>query len=65
MVSMEVHLKFLPSYGINISMCRDKGIPLVRRNTFKSSQSVQDLVSFIALGDVQFIPDDLKPVISI
>jgi hypothetical protein len=65
MVSTEVHLKFLPSYGVSISMCRGEGIPRVGRDTFKSSQSIQDLLSVIALGDVQFLPDDLKPVISI
>jgi hypothetical protein len=61
---MEVHLEFLPGYGASISMCRGEGIPPVGRGTFKSSRSVQDL-SVIALGDVQFLPDDLKPVISI
>jgi hypothetical protein len=34
-------------------------------NTFESSRSVQDFLSVIALGDVQFLPDDLKPVIGI
>ena len=65
MVSTEVHLEFLPSYGINISMCRSEGIPPVRRGTFESSRSVQDFLMVIALGDVQFLPDDLKPVIGI
>jgi hypothetical protein len=65
MVSMEVHLKFLLGYGVSISMCRGEGIPPVGRGTFESSRSVQDLLSIIALGDVQFLPDDLKPVIGI
>jgi hypothetical protein len=65
MVSMEVHLEFLPGYGICISMCRDEGIPPVGRGTFKSSRSIQYILSVIALGDVQFLPDDLKLVIGI
>jgi hypothetical protein len=65
MVSTKVHLEFLPSYGISISMCRGEGIPPVGRGTLKSSQSVQDLLSVIALGDVQFLRNDLKPVIGI
>jgi hypothetical protein len=65
MVSTELHLEFLPSYGANISMCRGEGIPPVGRGTFESSRSVQDLLSVIALADVQFLPNDLKPVISI
>jgi hypothetical protein len=64
-VSREVHLEFLPGYGVSISMCRGEGIPPVECGTFESSRSVQDLLSVIALGDVQFLPDDLKPVISI
>jgi hypothetical protein len=52
MVSMEVHLEFLPSYGINISMCRGEGIPPVGRGTFESSRNIQDLLLVIALGDV-------------
>jgi hypothetical protein len=65
MMSTEVHLEFLPGYGVSFSMCRGEGIPLVGHDTFKSSRSVQDLLSVIALGDVQFLPDDLKPVIGI
>jgi hypothetical protein len=65
MVSMKVHLEFMPSYGVSISMCSGEGIPPVGRGTFESSQSIQDLLSVIALGDIQFIPDDLKPVIGI
>ena len=60
MVSMEVHLKFLPGYGVSISMCRGEGIPPVGRGTFESSRSVQDLLSIIALGDVQFFPMTLS-----
>jgi hypothetical protein len=37
MVSMEVHLEFLPGYGISISMCHGEGIPPIGRGTFKSS----------------------------
>jgi hypothetical protein len=65
MVSTEVHLEFLPGYGVSISMCRGEGIPPIGRGTFESSQSVQDLFSVIALGDFQFLPDDLKPIIGI
>jgi hypothetical protein len=65
MVSTEVHLEFLLGYGIRNIMCRSVGIPPVGRDTFKSSRSIQDLLSVIALGDVQFLPDDLKPVIGI
>jgi hypothetical protein len=64
-MSTEVHLKFLPSYGISNSMRHGEGIPLVGCGTFESSQSVQDLLSVIALGDVQFLRNDLKPVIGI
>jgi hypothetical protein len=65
MVSMEVHLEFLPGYGISISMCHGKGIPPIRHGSFESSRSVQDLLSVIALGDVQLLPNDLKPFIGI
>jgi hypothetical protein len=65
MVSMEVHLEFLTGYGVSISMCRGEGIPPIGRGTFKSSRSVQDLLSVIALGDVQFLPNDLETVIGI
>jgi hypothetical protein len=65
MVSMKVYLEFLPSYGVSISMCRGEGIPPVGRDTFETSRSIQDLLSVIALGDVQFLPNDLKPVINI
>jgi hypothetical protein len=65
MVSMEVHLEFLPNYGISISMCRGEGIPPVGCGTFESSLSIQDLLLVIALGDVQFLPNDLKPIIGI
>jgi hypothetical protein len=65
MVSMEVHLEFLLDYGIIISMCHGEGIPPIGCGTFESSLSVQDLFSIIALGDVQFLPDDLKLVIGI
>jgi hypothetical protein len=64
-MSMEVLLKFLPSYDVSISMCRGEGIPPVGRGTFESSRGVQDLLPVIALGNVHFLPDDLKPVIGI
>jgi hypothetical protein len=65
MVSIEVHLEFLLGYGISISMCRGEGMPPIRHDIFKSSRSVQDLLSVIALGDVQFLPNELEPVIGI
>jgi hypothetical protein len=65
MVSMEVHLEFLPSYGIYVAVCCSEGIPPIGQGTFKSSRSVQDLLSVIALGDVEFLFDNLKPVIGI
>jgi hypothetical protein len=65
MVSTEVHLEFLPGYRVSIIMCRGEGIAPVGRGTFESSQNVQDLLSVIALGDVQFLPNDLKPAIGI
>jgi hypothetical protein len=64
-MSMEVLLEFLPSYSVSISMCRGEGIPLVGCDTFESSRGIQDLLPVIALGNVQFLPDDLKPVIGI
>jgi hypothetical protein len=33
---MEVHLEFLPGYGVSISMCRGEGIPPIGRGTFES-----------------------------
>jgi hypothetical protein len=65
MMSMKVLLKFLPSYGVCICMCRGEGIPSFGRDTLESSRSIQDLFSVIALGIVQLLLDDLKPVISI
>jgi hypothetical protein len=54
-MSTKVLLKFLASYGVSISMCRDEGIPPVGRG----------LLPVIALGNVQFLPDGLKPLIGI
>jgi hypothetical protein len=51
-MSMEVHMEFLPSYGVIISMCRSEGIPPIGRDTFESSRGIQDLLSVIALGNV-------------
>lgn len=64
-MSMEVLLKFLPGYGVWIGVCCSEGIPPVGRGAFKPSRSVQDLFPVIALGNVQFLLDDLKAVISI
>jgi hypothetical protein len=44
---------------------RSEGIPPVGRGTFKPSRNVQDLFPVIALGNVQLLPDDLKPIIDI
>jgi hypothetical protein len=51
-MSMEVHLEFLPSYGICVGVCCSEGIPLVGCGTFKSSRSMQNLLSIIKLGDI-------------
>jgi hypothetical protein len=64
-VSMKVCLKFLPSYGVCICMCRSEGIPPVGRGAFESSRSIQDLLSVVALCNVQLLSSDLKPVIGI
>ena len=64
-MSAEVLLELLPDYGICVGMCRCEGIPPIGRSSLESSRGVQDLLSVIALGDVQFLPDDLKPVIGI
>jgi hypothetical protein len=65
MVSMKVLLKFLPSYSVCVCMCRSEGIPQVGRDTFESSRGIQDLISVIALCNVQLLSNDLKPVIDI
>jgi hypothetical protein len=64
-MSTEVLLKFLPSYGVCVGVCCSEDIPPVGRDAFKPSRSVQDLLPVIALGNVQFLSDDLKPVIGI
>jgi hypothetical protein len=65
MVSTEVLLKFLPSDSVCICVCRSEGIPPVGRGAFESSRGVQDLFSVVALGNVQLLSKDLKPVIGI
>jgi hypothetical protein len=65
MMSTEVLLKFLPSYGVCVGVYCSEGIPLVGRGTFKPSRRVKDLLPVIALGNVQFLPNDLKPDIGI
>jgi hypothetical protein len=64
-MSMEVLLKFLLGYRIYICVCRSVGMPPVGRSAVKSSRSIQDLFSIIALRNVQLLGYDLKPVISI
>jgi hypothetical protein len=49
---MEVLLKFLPSYGACVCVCRGEGIPLVGRDAFESSRGIQDLFSVVALCNV-------------
>ena len=65
MVSAEVRLEFLSSYCICIGVCRCEGIPPVERGTLESSRGVQDLLSVVALSDVQLLPNDFEPVIGI
>ena len=64
-MSMEVLLKFLPSYSVCVHVCRSEGIPPVGRGAFESSRSIQDLLSVVALHNVQLLSYDLKPFISI
>jgi hypothetical protein len=64
-MGMEVLLKFLPSYCVCIRMCCSEGIPPFGRGAFKSSRSIQDLLSIVALHNVQLLSYDLKPVIGI
>jgi hypothetical protein len=64
-MSMEVLLKFLPSYSIRVGVCRCEGIPLVGCGTLESSRGVQYLLPVVALSDVQLLPNDFEPVIGI
>jgi hypothetical protein len=64
-MSVEVLLKLLPGYCISIGMCRCEGISPIGRNSFESSQGIQDLLSVVALSDVQLLSNDFEPVISI
>jgi hypothetical protein len=65
MMSAEIHLELLPSYCIYIGVCRCEGIPQVGHRTLESTQGVQDLLSFVALGNIQLLSNDLEPVIGI
>jgi hypothetical protein len=65
MMSTEGLLNVLPSYGVCVGVYCSEGIPLVGRGTFKPSRRVKDLLPVIALGNVQFLPNDLKPDIGI
>jgi hypothetical protein len=49
----------------SVGMCRCEGIPPVGRSFFESSRGVQDLLSVVALSDVQLLSNDLEPVIGI
>jgi hypothetical protein len=64
-MSMEVLLKFLPSYSVCVHVCRSEGIPPVGRGAFESSRSIQDLLSVVTLRNVQLLSYDLKPFIGI
>jgi hypothetical protein len=64
-MSAEVHLELLPGYSIRISVCRCEGIPPIGRGSLESSRGIQDLLSVIALGEIQLLPDNLEPVIGI
>jgi hypothetical protein len=64
-MSTKVLLKFLPSYSVCVCVCRSEGIPLVGRDAFESSRSIQDLLSVVALRNVQLLSYDLEPVIGI
>jgi hypothetical protein len=64
-MSMEVLLKFLPSYSVCVHVCLSEGNPPVGCGAFESSRSIQDLLSVVALCNIQLLPYDLKPVIGI
>jgi hypothetical protein len=64
-MSAEVHLELLPGYSIRIGVCRCEGIPPIGRGSLESSRGIQDLLSVIALGEIQLLPDNLEPVIGI
>jgi hypothetical protein len=65
MMSAEVNLELLLGYGICIGVCRCEGITPIGRGTLESSRGVQDLLSIVALGDIQLLSDNLEPVIGI
>ena len=46
-------------------VCHCEGITPVGRGTLESSRGVQDLLSVVALGDVQLLSNDFEPVIGI
>jgi hypothetical protein len=62
-VSMEVLMKFLPSYSVSVCMSCSEGIPPIGRGAYESSRGVQDLLSVIALHNVQLISNDLNSII--
>jgi hypothetical protein len=64
-MSAKVLSKLLPSYYICVGMCCCEGIPPVGCGSLESSRGVQDLLPVVALGDVQLLSNDLKPVIGI
>jgi hypothetical protein len=64
-MSAEVRLELLSGYCICIGVCRCEGIPPIGRGSLESSRGVQDFFLVVALGDVQLLSDNLKPVIGI
>jgi hypothetical protein len=64
-MSTEVLLKFLQSDSVSICMGCSVGIPPVRRDAFKSPRSIQDLLSVVALHNVQLLAYHLELVIDI
>jgi hypothetical protein len=64
-MSAKVRLELLPSYSIRVGVCRCEGIPPVGRGSLESSRGTQDLLSVVALSDVQLLSNDLEPVIGI
>jgi hypothetical protein len=65
MMSTKVLQKFLSSDSVSICMGCNVGIPPVRHGAFKSSRSIQDLLSVVALRNVQLLAYDFKSAIDI
>jgi hypothetical protein len=65
MVSAEVRLELLLGYCIRVGVCHCEGIPPVGRGSLESSRVVQDLLSVVALGNIQLLSNDLELVIGI